>query len=386
MKTQITHLTLENWRNFRRVDVAIGARAFIVGPNASGKTNLLDAIRFLGEIARKGGSLARSVNTSRGGIAHLRSLHARQATDLRIEISIQVDSDAWVYELCLGGTKTKPVRVLRERVGKNGKDLFLRPTSQDEADPRLLEQTHLEQLSQNAHFRALADALAGITLIHVVPQVVKSPLRSEENALRDASGSDFIDQLARLPEKRRRGVLGRIERLLRVAVPHFSQLRSTRDNEGRPHLEANYEHWRDKGSWQNETEFSDGTIRLIGFLWAISSGSAPLLLEEPELSLHREVVKQIPRVLARASEHSGRQVIVSTHAEEMVDDTGIDPAEVIVLAPTKEETKVTTADQDLRLVNAARAGIPLGALLIGTTRPAGIEQLAMTPPVDSARR
>jgi predicted ATPase len=376
MSTQITHLHLENWRNFRSVDIPLGARAFVVGPNASGKTNLLDAIRFLSEIARPEGSLARAVNTSRGGIAHLRSLHARQASDVRIQLTMVIDADTWVYELCLGGTKSRPVFVVKERVEKNGKVLFSRPNAQDKEDVRLLEQTHLEQLSQNARFRGLVDALAGISLVHVVPQIAKSALRSEELVLRDAAGSDFIDQLSRLPDKKQRGLLNRIEKLLKIAVPHFSQLRARRDEEGRPHLEANYEHWRGNGSWQNESEFSDGTLRLIGFLWAILSGTSPLLLEEPELSLHREVVRQLPRVLARAGLHSGRQVIVSTHSEEMLNDTGIDPKDVIVLTPTAEETQVATASEDPVLVDASRARVPMGPLLTGKTRPDGIEQLA----------
>ncbi len=42
----ITRLKLENWRNFTDVDIPLSDRAFIIGPNASGKSNLLDAIRI----------------------------------------------------------------------------------------------------------------------------------------------------------------------------------------------------------------------------------------------------------------------------------------------------------------------------------------------------
>ena len=49
----ITRLKLTNWRNFTDVDVPLLDRAFIIGPNASGKPNLLDAIRFL-RVARGG--------------------------------------------------------------------------------------------------------------------------------------------------------------------------------------------------------------------------------------------------------------------------------------------------------------------------------------------
>ena len=54
---RVTRLALTNWRNFRAAEVALGGRAFIVGPNASGKSNLLDALRFLRDLARPGGGL-----------------------------------------------------------------------------------------------------------------------------------------------------------------------------------------------------------------------------------------------------------------------------------------------------------------------------------------
>mgnify|MGYP002781015023 CR=1 FL=1 len=40
---RFTRLQLKNWKNFRKVDVELQERVFIVGPNAGGKSNLLDA-------------------------------------------------------------------------------------------------------------------------------------------------------------------------------------------------------------------------------------------------------------------------------------------------------------------------------------------------------
>jgi predicted ATPase len=139
------HLML---RNFRAVDVDLSQRVFIVGPNASGKTNLLDAFRFLREIAQPDGSLVRAIG-NRGGIEHLRSLHARQESNVRVEVTVALDDDEWGYALELAGTKTKPLHIVEERVVRGGKQVLKRPNDPDKEDPRLLEQTHLEQLSQN---------------------------------------------------------------------------------------------------------------------------------------------------------------------------------------------------------------------------------------------
>jgi hypothetical protein len=68
---------VKNWRNFQRVSVALRERQFIVGANASGKSNLLDVFRFLRDIAKtEGGGLQKAVK-DRGGVSKIRSLVQR---------------------------------------------------------------------------------------------------------------------------------------------------------------------------------------------------------------------------------------------------------------------------------------------------------------------
>jgi predicted ATPase len=380
MTAVVTRLRLANWRNFKKVDVPLAPRTFVVGANASGKSNLLDALRFLRDIATPGGSLLRAVEERRG-LKHIRSLHARTSSNVVVEVEVEVGEDPlpWTYTLELSGSesKKKPLRIEHEAVRHGEEEIFSRPLPPDRDDGRLLSQTYLEQISQSLSFRPLADALASIVSLHVVPQVARAPARAEEFSRRDAPGSDFIDQLARLSAKQQERTLKRIEKLLRVAVPRFSELKVSRDEIGRPHLEAKYEHWRPRGGWQNEQEFSDGTLRRIGLLWANDQGSAPLLLEEPELSLHREVIRQLPRLFSQAAQRNRRQILVSTHAEEMLSDRGIDPAEILWLEPSEHETQVLLGSQRSELTQAAQARIPLGRLVIGLTKPKGIEQISL---------
>jgi uncharacterized protein YPO0396 len=74
---RFTNISLRNWRNFLTVDVALQERMFVVGPNASGKSNLLDAFRFLRDLADPRGGFQQAVQL-RHGVARLRSLHARR--------------------------------------------------------------------------------------------------------------------------------------------------------------------------------------------------------------------------------------------------------------------------------------------------------------------
>lgn len=56
---RFTHLRLENWRNFTSVDTELARRVFLVGPNASGKSNMLDVFRFLHDLVAVGGGCRR---------------------------------------------------------------------------------------------------------------------------------------------------------------------------------------------------------------------------------------------------------------------------------------------------------------------------------------
>lgn len=71
-------LELKNWKNFPSVDVKLASRVFLVGPNAIGKSNLLDAIRFLRDLVLDGGGLAKAVQL-RGGMKSVRSLHSHRS-------------------------------------------------------------------------------------------------------------------------------------------------------------------------------------------------------------------------------------------------------------------------------------------------------------------
>lgn len=82
-----THLRLENWRNFKRVDTAIAPRIFLIGPNASGKSNFLDVFRFLCDIAKVGGRFQKAVG-DRGGVSRLRCLAARQKPHVVVDADL----------------------------------------------------------------------------------------------------------------------------------------------------------------------------------------------------------------------------------------------------------------------------------------------------------
>lgn len=87
----------------------------------------------------------------------------------------------------------------------------------------------------------------------------------------------------------------------------------------------------EKGGVQISAErLSDGTLRFL-FLLAILLQSDPpplIVIEEPELGLHPDVIPKIAKLLVAASKRT--QLVVTTHSRMLIDALGDDPESIVV--------------------------------------------------------
>ncbi|MBK1834155.1 ATP-binding protein [Roseibacillus ishigakijimensis] len=357
----------------------------MVGPNAAGKSNLLDVFLFLKDLAKSDGGLQQAVE-SRGTMKKLRSLFAR--SNPKIEIGVELHDpdtdDRWTYHIAISQEQRghhRPI-IAAEKVTLNGKTLCDRPDPNDRSDPERLTQTWLEQISLNKDFRPLASIFQQTNYLHLVPQLLKFPtLASREGNGHDPFGVRFLQRMMETTEKTRRSRLRKIERALQVAVPEFKDLLDVRDEiTGQPHLEATYRHWRPNGARQREDQFSDGTLRLIGLLWSLLDGRSLLLLEEPEVSLHSDIIRELPSLMWRVQRETKtkRQLFVSTHSYEMLSDKGIRPSEILILEPSQGEgTKVSNVADIPELRTLLQNGLSPADSVLPRTRPGNLQQLSL---------
>jgi predicted ATPase len=379
----ITHLELTNWRNFQSAQISLAQCSYIIGPNASGKSNLLDVFRFLRDICKPAGGGLQKAIEDRGGISKLRCLHARRNSEIRLEIhfSENFEGQAPLWKYILGfnspAKKSQPVLISYEEVWHKDERILSRPDRDDKNDERLLTETHLEQIRANKDFREIADFFGSVTYLHLVPQLLKFGDRIGGNLLEnDPFGQGFLERIAKCQEKQRNFRLKKINNALSVAVPHFKELRFNKDEiTGKPHLEALYGHHRPNAGWQREDQFSDGTLRLLGILWALLEGSSLLLIEEPELSLNEAVIEQLPALMEGINKNNrqGRQIFISSHSEALLNNKGIDGNSIVILEPTVEGTVARSINVSEK--KGLEAGLSPADILLTKTRPEKIEQL-----------
>ena len=366
----INRLIAKNWRNFQQINVPLRERQFIVGPNASGKSNLLDIFRFLRDIAKAEGGGLQKATSARGGVSKIRCLSARQDPEVTIEIHIADTPDTpatWRYSIGfrqtdLGHCQT---HLTYERVWREDELLLDRPDADDNEDPDRLTQTALEQIAANAKFREIGRFLCNVIYLHLVPQLIHFADVIQGKVIEDDPfGQGFLERVASVHPSTHRARLKRIERTLKIAVPQFEKLEFIRDNRGRPHLQAHYSHWCSNEEGQHEDQFSDGVLRLIGLLWSLLESDSVILLEEPELSLNIGIISQLAPSISRLQRTRGSQVLVSTQSNILLIEPGIDGREVLLLIPEKEGTVIKIASDVDYIRTLLKSGLTAGEVVV----------------------
>ena len=201
----ISKLKIRNWRNFRTGEIELAETNYLLGPNASGKSNLLDVFRFLRDIVNPNGGGFQQAVRSRGGLSKVRCLAARQNPTVDIEVEFREGLDfkdgapEWCYKLSFSTESSGKMRpqVKAESAFRNDKRILSRPDNEDRQDPERLTQTMLEQINSNKEFREIAQFFERTLYLHLVPQLLKhSELFVSRESEGDPFGQGFLKEIA----------------------------------------------------------------------------------------------------------------------------------------------------------------------------------------------
>ena len=371
---RILRLGLKDWKNFAKVKVELAPRVFIIGNNGVGKSNLLDALGFLRDIANpEGGGMQQAIG-KRGGMKKIRNFYNRRDSSVGIWVETENDSGTWRYEISLKQEKgQRNVSLESEIVKHNNRIILRRPNNDDKKDPARLTQTALEQIGANKEFRALAEFFQGIKYIHIVPQLIRYSSEIKGNTMPgDPFGQDIMDAIAATNAQTRKSRLSRISEALGKIKPALKESDKAnfdfefyRDEKtGKPHLHFKYPNWRRDDMVQTEEILSDGELRLIGLLWTLTGSHPVILLEEPEISFNEKIISELPNIFADVVEGKKRgkrqQVIMSTHSYALLEDPDITAEEILLLRADGENTDVVRGSDHPRIKIDMKHGISAG--------------------------
>ena len=378
----ITELQIEGFKSFGSpaAKIELGPLNFVVGANASGKTNLLHALRFLQNAVNHDVSYAVS---ELGGSAEVRNKHLRQRHDPQlVRLSIKVEKEisfsgsdgsqdredegvvrSWEYKLALdlASNETTPnieAESLSAEIVREGQTSTERLTRDSKnivvSDPLLPmsggRQAHTIPVPEQESTRlALVGAgffslpaimlraqIRGWTFHNIIPGIARQPYREEANVALGPAGEKLAAILHRMNGEEQAAIV----RGLRGIVPGFKELTTTRLP-----IEDTLAFQIAEDALNtaiNPISVSDGTVRLLALLvlttWSAHRSSL-IAIEEPENGVHPHLAENIVDMLRSASEHS--QLIVTTHEPDLLDH--LEPSEVILCDKEDGFTKLKKA-------------------------------------------
>lgn len=398
---KLTHIAITNWRNFAHIEFDMSSRLFVVGPNSSGKTNLLAALRFLGDIARRG-LVAASVDL--GGPE--RYFHAGE-NSASFAVTMAVGTHQITYDLSLrrltaiadssGTMRLHPsteklleadqLRILMPQLVNTGLDLFSDedivglPVAPDgaekEADTEfpvsndafiedekllidgeeVLVDREEKRVSESASY--VRKTLAGIRYIHPNP---KKMLERSDRYDSD-HGTGFFQHAGRFSDQQLDAVVDRIRPIMAAAVPEVPNLSYQRIGMGAELVFFSDTPERGATGVYSHDQFSEGTLRLLGMLFDLATlprDTSVVLIEEPETFLQASLVRSLPALLAEVAMNRDVQMVISTHSPELIDSELVLPSQVLMLRSENGETtgQLLSESNDPRIKAVVSAGLP----------------------------
>ena len=346
----ISTLAIYNYRSLRDFVMPLSALNVITGANGSGKSNVYRALRLLADIAqgriipslaREGGlqstlwagpeGFARSVKsgehpvqgTLRKDRVSLRLGFSGEEFGYAMDLGLPTTSspsfslDPEIKRECIwAGEMLRPAALLVERRG---------PLVRSRADMEWIQltqalagfdsmMTHCAEPRGSPEMLMLREQMRGWRFYDQFRADLEAPARQPQIGTHTpVLANDGADLAAALQTIVEIGDAHALADSVGDAFPGASVLVSHR--EGRFEVEM-----RQHGLLRplKAAELSDGTLRYLLWIAALLTPRPPrlLVLNEPETSLHPELLPALGRLIGRAAEHS--QVLVVSHAARLI--------------------------------------------------------------------
>ena len=361
---------IQGFRRLFDVDIKLNPLNVLIGANGSGKTSILDVFSLLANSAS--GKLNEFLSEQNGIDANLSNLTAMNAGKVRcmsfelampvpnykpIEYGLSISPQGTSYQIAdellfQHGDRPAPFNHIvaqHDNVAyyewKQARKGLVRPNWEYNSKESALSQVP-KMFREPEEFRK---RLASSTHYHVLDVGRRAPIRLPQQ-MRDATlpgpdGEDIVSCLYTVretdPDR-----FELIEATLRAGFPDFERLNFPPVAAGTLAMT-----WKDRNSKHPfyMHQLSEGTLR---FLWLVTLLQSPgltevTIIDEPEVSLHPELLSLLADLLRDASNRT--QLIVATHADRLV--RFLQPSEILTINTRDDGASEVIRVDDLDLEN-----------------------------------
>lgn len=354
----IERVVLRNYKSIAACDVSMSNLTFLVGANGSGKSNFLEALRFVTDCLRN--SLDHALR-DRGGIKEVRRRSSGHPTHFGIRLEFRLSDDSRGHYAFDVASRPQGAYVVQHeecflRHGTSGTVIGQyaveegRVTSGTIKGPpaAFRDRLYLVNVSGLHEFRPVYEALSSMGFYNLNPDVIRGLQSPDPGLLLTRDGGNIASVLSTLGNRDPR-LRSRIEEYLSKIVPGVSGVESISIGP-KETLQFRQDVSGAKHPWRFlAANMSDGTLRALGILVALfqngtSSGfGVPFVgIEEPETALHPAAAGILTDGLTDASEHT--QVAVTSHSPELLDNEKIPDASILSVISERGETKIGPLD------------------------------------------
>lgn len=352
----LRRVRLENYKSIGRCDVGLGSLTVFVGRNGSGKSNFLDALRFVADGLSSTLDIAIK---SRGGIDAVRRRSSGHPRNFSIEVELNLSNWSVVtYGFEIGSRPKGGYSVKREYVktvqpsGNPGPSFVVEEgeivdATVDHMPPAVSDRLYLVNAAGLPQFREVYGALMAMGFYNLNPEEMKKPQSPDAGDLLHRDGSNVASVVSRLSEDRP-ALKERITEYLRAIVPDIADFQRVAFGnhetlEFRQEVKGSQYPWRFYAA-----SMSDGTLRALGMLVAVmqlADRVHPVRLvgiEEPEIALHPAATGALMDSLREASAHT--QILVTTHSPDLLENFDPDADHMLVVQSQQGTTEIAAAD------------------------------------------
>jgi predicted ATPase len=354
-----------NFPAFRKVELQPSPLTAIVGPNASGKTTVLDIFRFMSDSLRFG---LHTALERRGGIQAVRHISPTRPRNCSVWIELEYDGEYRAsYRFQLSAEAGGSYRVATESchlyhcqtplatlVLKDGKITdqksslfgpnFIPQNASIGIEPTALA---LPVLGLIPELSPVINTIRDLRTYSIVPDKLRDLQEPDEGSELAPDGSNAASVLRHLDVTARQELMEMlafvVPGILGVAdVSHGNKLTLTFTQRAANGKKNTFE----------ALQMSDGTLRLLGILLAVYQADRPgfIAIEEPEATIHVAALDALIQVLkARADKI---QILLTTHSPEVLDAIDVDSIYLVESKPGYAEL-VPISESSRRAVHDA---------------------------------